>query len=225
MKAFSLLVLALGLAGCVQTTDPAVEPRVSMATALNNFEAVRRKVEPVAEAECRARTRGMNCNFLIGVDATMFAEANAFQGLDDNNRPVIAFTVALIADARNVDELAFVLGHEAAHHILAHLAEQERNAAIGADLMAEEAARRGASEREREKAREVGAYLGALAFSQEMELEADALGTVIAAQAGYDPLHGAQYFNRMDDPGNKMLGTHPPNSKRLKVVQDVVDSL
>ena len=42
--------------------------------------------------------------------------------LQAQGRPVIFFTLGLIADARNSDELAFVLGHEAAHHIAGHLA-------------------------------------------------------------------------------------------------------
>ena len=40
--------------------------------------------------------------------------------------------LALIADARNADELAFVLGHEAAHHIAGHIPRAGQQARVGA---------------------------------------------------------------------------------------------
>jgi predicted Zn-dependent protease len=68
------------------------------------------------------------------------------------------------------------------------------------------------------KAAEFGAAIGARTYSKEFELEADALGTVIAVQAGYNPLRGADFFFRIPDPGNTFLGTHPANADRLRVV-------
>ena len=41
-------------------------------------------------------------------------------------------------------------------------------------------------------------------------------------QAGYDPVLGATYFTRIADPGNKFLGTHPPNSARIAAVRAAV---
>ena len=55
--------------------------------------------------------------------------------------------------------------------------------------------------------------------SKEFELEADALGTIITSRAGYQPVVGAQFFNRIPDPGNRFLGTHPPNSQRIATVE------
>jgi predicted Zn-dependent protease len=74
-------------------------------------------------------------------------------------------------------------------------------------------------------AEEVGALLGARRFSKEFELEADALGTLIAARAGYDPVRGARFFERLPDPGNRFLGTHPPNAARLETVRRVAATL
>jgi predicted Zn-dependent protease len=42
---------------------------------------------------------------------------------------------------------------------------------------------------------------------------------VIAARAGYDPVRGAAFFNRIPDPGDQFLGSHPPNADRIRVVQ------
>lgn len=74
-------------------------------------------------------------------------------------------------------------------------------------------------------ARELGAAVGARAYSKEFELEADALGARIAALAGYDPVKGAAYFQRIPDPGNEFLGTHPPNAARIAVVKAVAAAL
>jgi len=74
-------------------------------------------------------------------------------------------------------------------------------------------------------AERLGAQLGARAYSKDFELEADALGTVITARAGYKPLRGAQFFARIPDPGDKFLGTHPPNAARLQIVRQTVANL
>ena len=61
--------------------------------------------------------------------------------------------------------------------------------------------------------------VGARSYSKNFELEADALGTIITARAGYDPLRGAEFFARIPDPGDKFLGTHPPNASGLDTVR------
>jgi predicted Zn-dependent protease len=68
------------------------------------------------------------------------------------------------------------------------------------------------------RAEDLGAEVGARAYSKEFELEADALGTLIAFRAGFDPANGARYFERRPDPGNRFLGTHPPNAARAGIV-------
>ncbi|MEL6467586.1 MAG: M48 family metallopeptidase [Pseudomonadota bacterium] len=180
------------------------------------FAQVVRRVEPVAERECRAQTRGVNCDFKILVDDRPGAPSNAFQTLDDNGRPLIIFTQRLINDARNEDELAFVMGHEAAHHVRGHIARQRENAAAGAVIFGGLASITGA---DAAAAQRIGAQVGARTYSKDFELEADALGTVITAKAGYDPVNGSQFFNRIPDPGDRFLGTHPPNAQRIEVVR------
>ena len=63
--------------------------------------------------------------------------------------------------------------------------------------------------------------MGARSYSKEFELEADALGTVITKKAGFNPLVGAEFFTRIPDPGNRFLGTHPPNAQRIETVRRV----
>ena len=76
----------------------------------------------------------------------------------------------------------------------------------------------GASVEEVKRAQKLGAEVAARQYSQEFELEADALGAEIAFAAGFDPLRGAAFFDRLPDPGKKFLGTHPPNAERKALV-------
>ncbi|WP_425043452.1 M48 family metallopeptidase [Primorskyibacter sp. S87] len=193
--------------------------------AARNFTEVSRAVGGAATQECRRRTTDTNCSFLIQVDPDPRAPANAFQTIDDSGRPVIIFTAAMVVTARNIDELAFVMGHETAHHIADHLDRQAVNAAASAAVFAGLAELTGGSARDVSKAEELGAVVGARSFSKEFELEADRLGTVITHRAGYDPLKGAQFFARIPDPGNRFLGTHPPNAARMEVVRQTAREL
>lgn len=233
MRRFLMVALCgLGLAGCdVPVSGPVSGPApgqmgqtvpgtgMTVGEAARSFADVVAAVEPVAEAECRARAPRVNCDYLIQVDADRSAPANAFQSLDSAGRPVITFTVALIASAENADELAFVMSHEAAHHIREHLARQRRNAEAGAVVFAGLATLTGGTTADVATAQRLGAAVGARSYSKEFELEADELGTVIAVRAGYNPLIGAGFFTKIPDPGDKFLGTHPPNGDRLAVVR------
>lgn len=204
----------------------AVAERLDARGAARNFIAVVQQVEPVAEAECRARAPQLNCDFSIVVDDRPGQPPNAFQTEDPRGRPIIAFTLGLIGEARNTDELAFVLSHEAAHHIAGHLALQRRNATAGAVVFGQLAGVFGAqSADELRAAREIGALVGARTYSQEFELEADRLGTIIAHRAGYDPVRGADFFFRIPDPSGQFLSTHPPNAARVAIVRDTAAGL
>lgn len=227
MRAMFLIGATLALSGCVMAIDPLPEPvrpqpdfgpRPDPDTAARAFVAVVQRVEPVAEAECRARSPQLNCDFQIAVDNRPGLPPNAFQTRDASGRPIIGFTLALIMDARNQDELAFVLGHEAAHHIAGHLDLVQQSAWAGAVAAGVLASLGGARPEAIQRAQAIGAGVGARTFSKDFELEADSLGTVISWRAGYDPIAGAGFFARLPDPGNRFLGTHPPNADRQRVV-------
>ena len=197
--------------------------RLDSRTLGNNFRTVVARVEPVAEQICREQSPQLNCDFRIVVDDRENAPPNAFQTVDENGRPIIAFTLSLISVTLNQDELAFVMAHEAAHHIQGHLQQQRQNATLGALIFGQLASGAGASAQR--TAQQLGASLGVRSFSKDFELEADALGTRIAAAAGYDPVNGAAFFTRIPDPGNSFLGTHPANADRIATVRRVAASL
>ncbi|MBV2359657.1 M48 family metallopeptidase [Thalassococcus sp. CAU 1522] len=242
MRAFLLMAVAAVLAACepvVVTTGPAPQRPTQVAApavpspqvrsqaqqAARGFVEVVERVEPIAERECRARTRGMNCDFLIVVDDRPGQPPNAFQTVDRSGRPILAFNLALIATVRNTDEMAFVMGHEAAHHILSHLDRQRQNATVGAVIFSGIAAMTGADAQGVRSAEDLGAAVGARTYSKDFEIEADELGTVIAHRAGFDPVRGAAFFTRLPDPGNRFLGSHPPNAARIEAVRRVASKL
>ncbi len=235
MRALAVL-FSLVLGACTVSTVPTqpTQPRpaqvqntptVSATRAQANFEAVVERVAPVAARMCRERRPNLDCNFRIVVDTRPNIPPNAYQTLDNQGRPVIGFTSTLIQTARNQDELAFILGHEAAHHIRGHIPTSQQRAVEGAILGTVLGAVIGLEGAALESAQRAGGTINSRRYSKEFELEADALGTVIAARAGYDPVRGAEFFNRIPDPGDQFLGTHPPNDERIQTVRRTAASL
>lgn len=227
-----LAALTLVLGGCVATypappslPQPAVLSAQPPQAAAETFLTVVSRVEPVAESYCRTVGVVRNCDFRIVVDDRPGQPPNAFQTLDRMGRPVVGFTLALIADARNPDELAFVLGHEAAHHIAGHIPKRNDQALSGALLAGALAQASGLSPDEVRAAQNMAAEVAARSYSKEFELEADQLGAEIALAAGFDPILGSGFFDRLPDPGDKFLGSHPPNAQRKALVAETVRRL
>lgn len=228
MRFLIALFVLTGLAGCMAAPESGPQGRLDglpARAAVDQFVTVVETVEPIAERECRRRALGHNCDFLIVVDDRPGQPANAHQFLSDTGQPVLAFNYALIKSVRNADELAFVMGHEAAHHIEGHLAKQHQSAQRGAAILAGIVTLRGGNNQEIAEAQELGAILGARRYSKGFELEADALGAIITLKAGFDPVKGAEFFTRLPDPGNQFLGTHPPNADRMATVRKAVAAL
>ena len=95
----------------------------------------------------------------------------------------------------------------------------------GAVLAGIIAVKSGAGQAEVEQAQQIGAGLATRSYSKDFELQADAIGTEIAFHAGYDPLRGAGFFDRLPDPGDEFLGSHPANAQRKAQVARVLVNL
>jgi len=231
MRALSIIAcVVMGACVAIPTAPPtqqelktAFTPTLDGRTAVRNFVRVVETVEPVAERICRQRAPAINCDFRIVVDDRRTSPPNAFQTIDANDRPIIAFTIPLIAIAQNRDELAFIMAHEAAHHIAGHIQQARRNATLGALILGSIV---GVGDAEAQRtAQRIGATIGARTYSQDFELEADALGAIIAQAAGYNAVRGAAFFSRLPSPDNRFLGSHPPNAKRIETVRRTVAGL
>lgn len=216
----------------------------SPAAAARQFVEVARRIEPVAERFCAQETaehEGFDCDVRIVLDDRM-PFRNAYQTYAPDGTPIVAFTLPMVADARNADEIAFVLGHEFGHHIARHIEKAQQQAAAGAllmgGLMAVATAQSAGSpyysqyqaQQDVQNAAELGFALGRRAYSHEYELEADVIGTYIAKTAGYDPVRGARFFarpepQRKSDGSLSFWGTHPPDEDRLATVIEVSTAL
>lgn len=223
------------LAGCAPMPMSAPEPlpeeqpapwqmtTQSPEAAARNFVSVMRRMEPAVEREClQRRTQPINCDFLFVVDDRPGQDINAFQTIDSSGRPIIGFTLPLIAAARNGDELAFVVGHEASHHVLNHLDRKAGAASAGAVILGSIASIYGSNSSAVETAQRIGASVGSRYYSKDWELQADYLGAIMTLNAGYDPVEGARFFERIPDPGDHILGTHPSRAARIQQVQRAV---
>lgn len=225
-KVFSFTLL-LFTAACTPTTAPTPErskptnqPTVtrSLQANLSAFKRVSARVEPVAERSCRSIHKTNNtrfCDFVIRINNDPRQPANAFQSIGRDGRPVITFNINMIKSIRNDHEIAFILGHEAGHQIARHLIKQRQNHAAGAIVGGIIAAATGINIG---TGTDLGGLVGARSFSRTHELQADRIGTHIAARVGYNPVIGAKSFNRTAGGSNFFLATHPPSQDRINTV-------
>ncbi len=120
--------------------------------------------------------------------------------------------------------LAIVMGHEVAHAIARHgnerMSQQLLAAGIGLSL---DIALSQQSTQTRNiflTSYGVGSSLGILAYSRTHETEADKLGLIFAAMAGYDPQKAIAFWERMAAQGGakppELLSTHPSDQTRIK---------
>ncbi len=109
------------------------------------------------------------------------------------------------------DELAAILGHELAHNTMKHIGAKRGNALLGALLFdLPIAILTGVNPN-------VGGQIGANAYSQEFEAEADYAGLYFTARAGYNIQNVPDIWRRMavENPGAITMGSsHPSTSAR-----------
>ena len=138
----------------------------------------------------------------------------------------------LLKLAENDDELATVMGHEIGHAVARHGAERMTEAALIAGVGAV-----GAAVAEKKYGAQTSdlfaiAYGGGttlvhvLPHSRHNESEADKMGMVFAAKAGYDPRAAVKFWTKMQAESAKkksqlptFLSTHPSDEKRVAEIQ------
>jgi Zn-dependent protease with chaperone function len=205
----------------------AVRPAEGRPQTRGDYNRAVARIEPVAEAYCREENPGAPpryCDFRYVFDADPSSPPNAMQTRSDSGRPVVVMTASLLGLMRDPDEIAFVLGHESAHHIAAHLPRQQQSQVLGALILGGLVTAAGgdyATPENLQDAMDVGAFLGARAYSQDYELEADWIGAFITARAGYDPERGALIFASPElrsAGGPVILSSHPASPQRMAQV-------
>ncbi|MDR2804387.1 MAG: M48 family metallopeptidase [Dysgonamonadaceae bacterium] len=124
--------------------------------------------------------------------------------------------------------LAVVLGHEVGHAIAKHanermsqqMAAQYGSAAVNALLSKSSSTVQSVGSVVYGLGAEVGVMLP---FNRKQELEADHLGLILMAIAGYDPNTAIPFWERMSQQGNngtfEFLSTHPSDATRIAEIR------
>ncbi|WP_462322366.1 M48 family metallopeptidase, partial [Halochromatium sp.] len=130
--------------------------------------------------------------------------------------------------------LATVIGHEVAHAVARHGAERMSHGMLvqlgGAGLQAALGDDAGATGDLIMQAYGIGSQLGVmLPYSRTQELEADELGLLYMARAGYDPREALGFWQRFAAYNAKrggappeFLSTHPMDQRRFEALQRVM---
>ena len=128
--------------------------------------------------------------------------------------------------------LAIVLGHEIAHAVAKHSAEQmskEVRAQYGGQILSGVLSATGVSANTTNAVTSLyglGSSLGQLHYSRSNESEADWMGLVFAAMAGYDPNKAIEFWQRMASLStsnqSEIFSDHPSDAKRIAALQQVI---
>lgn len=140
---------------------------------------------------------------------------------------IIFVNSGLFAYARNDDQLAAVIGHEVAHALARHGAERmSRQMAVALPGVAV-AGVLGTQSPELAgvfaRVYGVGTQVGyTLPHSRQQEYEADRIGLILMARAGYDPDAAVSFWNNMRRAGGAgvpaFLSTHPAGDDRIRAI-------
>lgn len=135
----------------------------------------------------------------------------------------------LLPVTQSEDALAIVLGHEIAHAVAKHSAEQlstQVKQQAGAKLLGAVLGATGVSNTTSlltQTAFSLGSKLGSLKYSRDNESEADYMGLIFAAMAGYDPSVAVSFWQRMASSSTNsrlaFLSDHPSDAKRIANIQ------
>ncbi|MEW6681931.1 MAG: M48 family metallopeptidase [Nitrospirota bacterium] len=140
---------------------------------------------------------------------------------------VVVYT-GILPFTKDETGLAVVVGHEVAHALARHGAERMSTGVL-ADLAGKTAGVVfGGGNPETASAVEqafgIGSGVGViLPFSRHQESEADKIGLLLMAQAGYDPRAATEFWKRMgqgkDGAPPEFLSTHPSDETRIKRIE------
>lgn len=134
----------------------------------------------------------------------------------------IYITTGMMRFAETDEELATVIGHELAHNQMGHINKKQKNQLLGMLLGAVITVATGV-----DVTNAVG-NLGAGAFSQEFEAEADYVGMYSCARAGYDIKTSPNFWRRMgaEHPAAIAHGaSHPNTANRFLALENAVNEI
>lgn len=187
----------------------------------NEVDLVRRVTNKLAKAAAEKTT--VKYNWEVSVIKSHEKNAFCLPG-----GKIVVYT-GIIPIARNEAGLATVLGHEMAHATSRHSAERLFRSEITQTLLG--GVQGSISQLDPQQRQTVLAALGAgakygatLPFSRKQESEADHIGLLYMARAGYDPEEAVAFWKRMDEQLGKgsppeFMSDHPSHDTRITDLQ------
>jgi len=140
----------------------------------------------------------------------------------------VAVYTGILPITQDATGLAVVMGHEISHAIAKHGNERMSQGLLAqlgaAGLSAALSTNPGATSQIFMAAYGVGANVGVLLpYSRIQESEADHIGLILMAKAGYDPREAVPFWKRMNEKGGnrppEFLSTHPAPETRIKDIE------
>ena len=135
----------------------------------------------------------------------------------------------LLPYTQNEASLPIVLGHEIAHAVAKHSAEQmskQIKNQYGTQILGSVLNAAGVSSSTTQLAQIIaqkGLQFRSLKYSRDNETEADRMGLIFAAMAGYDPNVAVSFWQRMSQGNNSnqsdMFSDHPSDAKRIAAIK------
>ena len=170
----------------------------------------------VKQKKISSRTKGFKWEFKLINDHTVNAWCMP-------GGKVVVYT-GLLAITKNENALAVVMGHEIAHAIARHGNERMSQGLLvqtgGLGLQVALMNKPQETQNVFMQSYGIGSQLGMLKYSRVHESEADKLGLVFCAMAGYNPNEAVDFWKRMSALGGakppQILSTHPSDETRIK---------
>ena len=135
----------------------------------------------------------------------------------------VVFYTGILPVTKDDGGLSVVMGHEVAHAIARHGNQRMSQGLLvqfgGAMLSVALSQKPQLTQQIFLQSFGIGSQLGMLSYSRKHETEADKMGLIFAAMAGYDPEAAISFWQRMADLGGQkppeMLSTHPSDERRI----------
>lgn len=193
-------------------------------------EVVKRVANRITKAAQNSQFSNLANQFYWEVNVIENSEPNAFVlpgGKIMVHTGILPITI-------NDDGLAVILGHEVAHALARHGAERiTQTLLVNAGLTITEVALLSTSKSEQDTENKrralaalgLGAQVGVLLpFSRAHESEADRIGLLLAAQAGFNPHEAIKVWERMNTNSSgqplEFLSTHPNHETRIQQFEE-----
>lgn len=143
----------------------------------------------------------------------------------------VAVFSGLIPVAKTDAGLAAVMGHEIAHAIAQHSAERASQMILaqagGVAVGVSTAEKSAATQAVVNQLYGIGGQLALLNYSRRQESEADKMGLIFMAMAGYNPNEAVTFWERMQQANSgqqvpELLSTHPSDERRIRDLQKML---